>query len=217
MKVLWTTNAVIGDMCEKENIPHPTGGGWMEVLLDNLSKETKDEIVVLTTTKINRMSYLKKGNISFYLLPCGHLGGLKYTNKKVNIYIKKVLEIEKPDLIHIWGTEYQFPLAVINCMGNLPTIIHIQGVMSTISRYCYAGMDRAEIRRAVSIRDIIRLDTINSQKKKFEKQALLENEMLSKVGNIIVENTWKEALCKSVNRNLKVTCPQNIYHFSVEI
>lgn len=203
MKILWITNVLIGDMCDELYRPHPTSGGWMESLLDDYKKDQEDEIIVINTEVRDDLYFLEKGNVKYYLLPCGNACDFNYKNVKNIKYIKRILENEKPDLINIWGTEYTLGLTALNCNKNIPSVVFIQGILDAIARNYEAGMSKKEIRKAISFRDVVKFDWISAQKKKYMKKAKFEKQIIRKSGNIISENLWCNAHCKSIATDVK--------------
>lgn len=203
MKILWITNVLIGDLCDDLYKTHPTSGGWMESLLDDYKKSQKDEIIVITTERRNDLYFLEKGNVKYYLLPCGNACDFNYKNAKNINYINRILEDEKPDLIHIWGTEYTLALTVLNCNNKIPSVVYIQGILDVIARYYEAGLSRKELRKAISFRDVVKFDWIRAQKRKYIKKAKLEKQIIEKSGNVISENLWCNAHCKTIAIDVK--------------
>ncbi|WP_297700843.1 glycosyltransferase [uncultured Fibrobacter sp.] len=118
------------------------GGGWISSLIDTLVQSTEHEIAVgyfsesdekITDSQLT-IYKMKEGNILkrrlkkwLSLFPFSSL----IEKKSWLFYEKKLLSViadYKPDIIHIFGTEHQFGL--ISNKTNVPTIIHIQGVLN---------------------------------------------------------------------------------------
>lgn len=211
MKIMWVVNVLIGDVCNELNKPHPTSGGWMESLLDDFKNSDQDEIVVITTEKRNKEYFFEKGKIKYYILNCSNLEEFKF-DKPSNIEcVRRVIEIEKPDIVNIWGTEYSLGLTVLNCLVDIPSIVYIQGILDTISRYYEAGMSGKELRKSITLRDVIKLDWIKMQKRKFAIKAKIERKIIKKSGNVIVENMWCKVHCKAIDENVVIHyCKLNI-------
>jgi len=203
MKILWITNVLIGDLCDALYKAHPASGGWMEALLDDYKKNQQDEIIVITTERRNDLYFLEKGNVKYYLLPCGNACDFNYKNAKNINNVNTILENETPDLIHIWGTEYTLGLTALNCNKNILSVVYIQGILEVIARYYEAGLSKKELRRAISFRDVVKFDWIRAQKRKYIKKAKLEKQIIEKSGNIISENVWCNAHCKAIAPKVK--------------
>ena len=90
-----------------------------------------------------------------------------------------------------------------NCNKKIPSVVFIQGILDSIARYYEAGLSTGELRKAISFRDIVKFDWIMSQKRKYQKKAKLEKQIIEKSGNIISENLWCNAHCKVIAKNVK--------------
>jgi len=115
----------------------------------------------------------------------------------------------KPDLVHIHGTEYAFGLSLLKACPNLNYVISIQGILSAISKYYKAGITTAEIFGNLTIRDVLRADTIYHAEKKLRKRGAVENQYFQKVTHIIGRTTWDKLHTLHLN-------PKRIYHFCNE-
>ncbi len=122
-------------------------------------------------------------------------------NKKKNIQAwKTLLEDEKPDLIQVWGTEFTHGLCALRAAGNTPSVIYMQGYLGSIAKYYQAGLTAKELKKAVTLRDILKRDSIIKRQNKYQKSSLKEKEMLQLSGNIISENEW-------CNSNIRAIIP----------
>jgi len=198
MKILWVTNVMIGELCDHLNVKHPASGGWMEALLKDFELNDTDKIVVISTDTRKELKLFEKGNIKYYMLPCGNISKFNHRNSRNLSIIGEILKKEKPDLIHVWGTEFTLGLAFLKCGVDIPSLIYIQGVLKSIARYYEAGMSKNELSYAVTIRDILKRDGILTQKKKYLKKSKFEKEIISISGNIVSENNWCKIQCESI-------------------
>ena len=91
---------------------------------------------------------------------------------------KKLLKEENPDIIQVWGTEFTHGLCALRQSSKTPSIIYMQGLLSSIAKYYHAGIELKEIKKNRTLRDLIKRDGILSQQKKYYKSSLKEREML---------------------------------------
>ena len=82
--------------------------------------------------------------------------------------------------MHINGTEYANGLEFINACPNTITVTSIQGLVSVYASVYYANISLKEILKSITIRDVIRRDTIIEARKKFIKRGKNEIEILKK-------------------------------------
>lgn len=115
----------------------------------------------------------------------------------------------KPDVIHIWGTEYGHSLAMVNAAqkaGYLErVVISIQGLCSVIARHYAEGVP-FQVQRSYTVRDLLRKDNILQQSKKFALRGELEVNALKKVHHIIGRTHWDEGCTKHIHPEAKYYC-----------
>ncbi len=204
MRVAWVSNVILGDLCEDVGVGHPASGGWMETLLGDFTGRPDFEIVVVTSARRKDLRHFSRRNIRYYLLPCGQVSRFSHKSRRSLQLIRAIIEKEQPDLIHVWGTEYELPLAVLQCSKGIPSVVYMQGVMRAIPRYYSAAMTQEELRGTKSLKDTILRRSIQAQKEEFAKRAQTESEIIRKSGNVISENTWCDIHCRAIHDQVKI-------------
>lgn len=190
MKVLWITNLAIGELSQRI-YGKKSNGLWMDALLKEFVDRNEHDLVVATTGNNKENIHFTEGRVSYYLLSGGLPNNYKGKKKENIKNWKKIIDDEKPDVIMLWGNEFSHGLsALLAAEGQIPAVVYMQGVVDSIVRYYYAGIDYNEIKKYTTLRNIIKRDGIIAQKKKFEKSAVVEKEIFDIAGNIISENIW---------------------------
>jgi glycosyltransferase involved in cell wall biosynthesis len=208
MKVLWITNTLFPDVCNELKIEVPVVGGWMfSAALELLHENTTIQLAVATLSQVDQKKTFVINGITYFLLPFSKQEG-KY-NKGLESHWKEIQNSFQPDLVHIHGTEYSHGLAYINACGPENVVVSIQGLMSIIGRYYFSGIDKNKLRKNITLRDIIRRDSIFGQKKEFQKRGEIEKVMIQSVSHIIGRTAWDKAHSWSIS-------PQANYHFCNE-
>lgn len=208
MRVLWITNIIFPAPCKELGLPSPVYGGWMLSSLEAVRKlHPEVEFAVATVYRAKEMKTIYAGGVTYYLLPA-RIDNTRY-DKSLEAYWKKVNEAFRPDVVHIHGTEYAHGLAFIRACGADNVCVSIQGLVSVIARYYYAGLSFGDILKNITVRDVIRWDTIFQQKRKFEKRGELEKEYLKTVPHIIGRTSWDKAHIWAINPDVE-------YHFCNE-
>lgn len=204
MKILWIVNVLLDDI--NERLYNRKGGGvWMEALLEDFKKNQDVELVIATAYKVPERIRYEKDGITYYVLPDTY--PLLYNeNKKKNIRAwQQMLEEEKPDLIHIFGTEFTHGLCALRQVENIPVVLHMQGVLKSIARFYQTGMTDKEF-RTKTLRDALKRDDMRAQRKRYYKRARKEEELIRLSKNVISENEWCDAY-------VKAACPEaRIFH-----
>lgn len=213
MKILWTTNSLVGNAAELLLNKKIKSGGWMTPFLSELKNLPNIELVVVTSGDTKKVLFAKEDNVSYYMLPGGHPIGKYDASKIKNIQIwKECLANEKPDVIHIWGIESSIGRAALTaCNCQIPSVIYMQGVANALDRYCEAGLSRNEQKKMATIRDYLRCDTIWLQHKKYQQMIKNEQWLITNAKNVIVENRWCHMHCKNYYKDV------NAYYLPLSI
>jgi glycosyltransferase involved in cell wall biosynthesis len=182
------------------NKSHSNMGGWLTGLSNDLLLNNKTNLTVAFPNI--------DGNIN------GTVDGMNYYGfKKGDVgTFEKIISKEAPDIIHIFGTEYQHSLMMVIACENLgivnKVIVNIQGLIGFISQHYLSGIPSHFIYKK-TIRDIIKNDSIAKQQSAFIARGEHENKLLTKVRHVIGRTEWDKACVKSVNKDLE-------YHFCNE-
>lgn len=207
MKILWLCNIVLPKIAESLSLPPRNINGWLTAMSDELVKQENVSFSIsfpiLTQTKA------VEGNIdgiAYYAFPWD---GKSYTVcQNTENYFFSVLKKVKPDLVHIFGTEFPHSLAMIQACerANLiqHTVIDIQGLTSIYAHHYFAALPEKVI-YSYSFRDIIRRDNILHARRKYEKRGILETTALQKVHHVLGRTDWDRACAEIIN-------PKVIYH-----
>ena len=195
-------------ICKAINEPIPVTGGWMYSSLKELQTVKDVEFAVATVYQGKQFAVKQIDNVWYYLLPLGRKSNLKY-QPVLESYWRKVQQEFLPDVVHIHGTEFAHGLAYINACSVHNVVVSIQGLVSIYGRYYYAGIDRWNIFKHITFRDILRRDTIFHQKHNFFERGKIEKEILQKVEHIIGRTSWDKAHVWAIN-------PKARYYFCNE-
>lgn len=208
MKVLWITNTIFPAACLELGLPAPYAGGWMYSGAEQLLNAFKNiELGVATLYEGKSLKIIKSKGITYFLLPGSkpkHLYDLKLES-----FWKEIKYQFKPDVVHIHGSEYPHGLAYVNACGNEKVVMSVQGLVGIYERYYYGGIPVRELRRNITLRDIIRNDTIFGQRTKMQRRAKFERELIKKVDHIIGRTSWDKTHIWAINPTAK-------YHFCNE-
>ena len=97
---------------------------------------------------------------------------------------EKIFEDFKPDIIHVFGTEFPHTLAAVKAFHNPhKTLIGIQGLCGEIAKVCMAGIPE-KVQNQVTFRDFMKKDSIRQQQEKFKKRGIHEQKAIAGCGNI---------------------------------
>lgn len=199
MKILWVEEPLLPQVAQITGEKPSFAGGWLVSVCDDLLRNPENELLVCyrSVGGYHRCSNGRLTGWSFVQDP------LCYSPELEQRFLA-LLQEEQPDVIHIWGTEFPFSLAMLNAAERLNlldrTIVSIQGLTSIYALHYTAGLpDR--IVDGYTLRDFLRKDNIRQQQRKFAKRGEFEITALEKAKHVIGRTRWDCACLHQINPN----------------
>lgn len=207
MKVLWLINVALPEASRLMGEPPTPFGGWL-----------------VGSSKVLAERHNVRLAIAYPGRSCGTWLGIDTTFHQFRGLTARpmpegwfpqdfasMLNSLKPDLVHIFGTEFAHTLAMVNaCIdGRVPFVISVQGLASVIAKHYTQGLPPG-VQRRYTPRDLVRRDNVRRQQEKFMMRGRLEVMALQKARHIIGRTCWDQACVWRVN-------PTAIYHHCNEI
>ena len=197
MKILWITNVLLPEaqlLLNGGNIKAGSGG-W----LSSAAEAVKGKVELIVASPTNMVQAVRKevlDGITYYFIPIGK-GNVQYNKQYEKIWYE-INEYEKPDLVHLHGTEYSHGLAFINACGSENVIVSIQGIMTEIAKHRNDGLSRSDILRNITIYDLKR-GSLFKQQKRAKARAESEIEIMKKAHFFIGRTSFDYAYVKAKN------------------
>ena len=199
MKVLWLCNIMLPVIAEHLGERANVFGGWLTGALSKLmTVDDMDVTVIVPSNKIfdgQVNSKLKYFSFIDDWLPDAN------DNDMINRF-KNILDEVKPDIIHVWGTEYKHSYNMIEACGRAGVIdkavIDIQGLVSVYAKHYNAYLPN-KIVKAKSFKDFIRGGGVESGRRDFERRGVYEEAVIKKVKHVMGRTDWDYACVKRLN------------------
>jgi len=209
MKILWLTNIPLPEASMLMNEKITPFGGWLVNASFNLAEQEGIKLsIAFPKNGVNEIKILEGRKIKYYTFPI--VDEKEVVNDKYSLSFDKILEEIKPNVVHVFGTEYPHTLAMVNACNNkrIKIVVSIQGLVSVCEKHYYAQLPNHIINR-FTLRDFLKQDNVKQQRDKFKKKGKLEIEALKKVKHVIGRTTWDKACTTQINPKVK-------YHFCNE-
>jgi glycosyltransferase involved in cell wall biosynthesis len=209
MNILWLTNIPLPEASELLNERSIPFGGWMVNTSMALSEQDNVNLSISFPEKeISKIKILKGKRIKYYAFST--VSNKIVASNCCNVQFEQILGRVKPDIVHIFGTEYLNTLLMVNTCNkmNIKVVISIQGLVSVYYHHYMAYLSDKVMRR-FTFRDLIKQDNLKQQQKKFVNRGKFEIEAIQKVHHVIGRTTWDKACTTQINPNVK-------YHFCNE-
>ncbi|MGJ7920807.1 glycosyltransferase family 4 protein [Neobacillus sp. LXY-4] len=202
MNILWLCNKALPGISEKLGLKDNNSGGWLNGAYEGLKNRTDINLAICFPSEIPEELVIGEYDLlKYYAFKQSKKPIYNYDPNYESIF-RKVINNFKPDIVHIWGTEYSHSLAMVRAFGNSQrTVISIQGLCSVYEKHYYAGLPQNIVNR-FTFRDLVRSDNIRRQRTKFKKRGLFEEEALRCVNYVIGRTDWDKACTEQINPNV---------------
>lgn len=199
MKLVWIINIMLPQIAEQMSLEPPVGGGWLVKIAEEVSK--KADLTVIFPQNIQKTPLRGRvGEITYIGFWESGKNYAKYDKNREKEFSDLLKEIQ-PDLLHVWGTEFTYALAMIRAFDNYnQTVISIQGLISICADAYMADLP-AKAQRKWTFRDLLRADNLKCQQRKFKERGKYEILAMQKTGNFIGRTDWDEAAVQKINPN----------------
>lgn len=208
IKVLWLCNIVLPDFSQEFGIKKNPFGGWMTGMLHQLEK--RNDVDICLCFPIIDEKRLKDGKCNgheYYTFLCD-MDADTYRPEMVEAF-EKILEDSRPDIVHIWGTEYSHTAAMLQACARKGllsrAVINIQGLVSVYEKHYLSGIpeeyQKLKIGNKVSIEE---------EQNLFKRHEKCEIESIKSVKHVIGRTDWDRACVEAIN-------PTIHYYFCNEI
>ncbi len=205
MKILWLCNVVPPMIAKQLNIETTVKEGWVDASLRKLVADNKRNLEMGICVPYNIDSAFKKDTVTLDSRSVVVYRFLEQTqspwvyDKTLETTFDSIIKDFKPDLIHIFGTEYPHTLACLRVFNNpQKVLLGIQGVMSECAKHYCGGLSQEIINKS-TFRDSLKKDNIAAQQEKFYRRAEFEQEALSLTGNATGRTAFDKNAVLSAN------------------
>lgn len=203
MRVLWVTNlpsVIASRMLGQTESPF---GGWLQGALGAVHRETGVRVTVASPGSTSVQTLGSEAGVDYVSFPTI---GRRAATRQGREVATEVLDLCKPDLVHLHGTEMAHSLSFASETADrvLPTVVSIQGLISFYARHLTANLPSSVV-YGVGTRPWVRSERVAGLRRSFEDQGNLEQETLRSVSHVIGRTTWDVACTGQIN-------PSRRYH-----
>lgn len=199
MRVLWICNIVIPSFADEFSIKKTVFGGWMESMLNLLEKKNVEISLAFPIYDPSRRHDGLFNNHRFYAFD-GMIDDKSYCDSFQEEFVR-IFNIECPDVVHIWGTEYNHTRAAVEAAIVLKIInrilIDTQGLCEKIAKHYATGIPATVLHEDYSAGKKI-LEEICE----FREKGVNERISVGLVKNIVGRADWDRAICHQINPHI---------------
>ena len=210
MRILWICNIMLPVAARHLNREVSNKEGWLTGLLSTiLERQEENQIFLGAAFPVpeDLGSYKEVLAVEGKCLTCyGFHEDTTHAERYDPALEARMSEIEqdfRPDVIHCFGTEYGHTLAVCRSIPDKERIlISIQGLCGVIANAYMANLPE-EVRSRMTLRDLIRQDSLCHQQQKYMERGQREIEAVQKAGNVSGRTAWDRHYVKEWNPGVK--------------
>ena len=204
-------------IARKLSLPYSSREGWLSGIFEQLTAEGAEREITLgicfPAERAERKAETSAGPLMVSGVPCygfsENLGTPERYDPSLETCFREIFEDFKPDMIHVFGTEFPHALAAVRDFGRPQrTLVGIQGLCYRIEQVYAAGLPPKVFGR-VTFRDFIRRDSMKRQREKFRLRGENEKEVIRLTGHITGRTAFDREGTRQVN-------PKAEYHFMNE-
>lgn len=181
-RILWICNIMLPAIGQELHLPYSNREGWLSGIFEKVCGKNPPFTLGICFP-LDREQKINVQGIDCYSFR-EDLNAPEIYTPGLEKEFQKIFEDFKPDMIHIFGTEFPHTLAAVRAFRNPEkTLIGIQGLCMEIAEVYMAGIPD-KVQRQVTFRDWIRKDSIMQQQEKFRKRGEHEREAIMGCANI---------------------------------
>ena len=215
MKVLWLCNVIMPMIAEQLNLEVTNKEGWISGLADVVLKNAQDNGLELSVAfPAPKIMFPENHDICRRVITLGEASltcyGFYEETDRAEMYdpslegkLQKIIEAEKPDIVHCFGTEYPHTLAMARIIPDKRRLlIGLQGLCSMCAEAYFANLPNKVVKK-VTLRDHLRRDSMTEQQQKFAKRGVIEKEAITLAGNITGRTEWDRLCTRKWNQTAR--------------
>ena len=211
-KILWFSNCILSDANNKAS------GSWL-YSMSRLLVSTEDiHLVNITRRSSGRAEDdVKHTSINErfeeYVLPNWKLENKGWPSSDNCREIVRLVEIVKPDLVHVWGVENYFCTLLPTFKLSIPLLLEIQGLHGTCADVYYGDMSIRDTFRCLGLREILFpfKKSIYILKASMRHLGEVDEMAIKQYRHISVQSRWIEDRIAAINS----TC--NLYNTGMSL
>lgn len=211
MRVLWLCNIMLPAFAESEGLPYSNREGWLSgsfdrILLENANGGARqrdgflniDLGVCFPVPEAIKDCHKVLEGVDFYGFR-ENLDHPEIYDRTLETRFAEVLEDFRPDIVHIFGSEFPHALAMVRAFRNpTHTLVGIQGLCCSIADSYMADLPY-KVQRRATFRDRLRGDSLREQQHKFRIRARMEAQTIQHTAHITGRTEFDRRVTGDIN------------------
>lgn len=193
MKILWLVNIIMPELAEHLGQKPSVFGGWLSGALEAV-RASGYELVICTTEQTGRYTgRYEIDGVVYHVVKRADFSSMQAA-------FRTILAEEKPDLVHLYGTEFEHTWAMASITDPEKTLVSIQGLVTFCAEHVYGGVPDTVARDTRLHRLLRRIHrggtSIELQRKNYIARSTPEINTLKTVRNVNGGTSWGDSCAR---------------------
>jgi glycosyltransferase involved in cell wall biosynthesis len=180
----------------------------MNALVEPLTTGSEVELAVVTASADPSSYDFTENNVRYFNIPQNKVLETYqlFRDRRLARYLdqaQRLIELWKPDVIHVHGSERFFGLVRARRHTDVPTVVSMQCVMSEYAKVVWGVLTWRDVLRNVTFYDLTRNNTPMAAERVMLRQAPLEREIIRGADAIIGRTAWDHAHVQAIDPNVR--------------
>ena len=201
MKILWLVNIIMPELAKHLGAKPSVFGGWLSGALEAV-RHSGDELVIVTNREDSKKTGQYDVNGVRYYLTAGT------DDASMRSAFREILTAEKPDVVHLYGTEFPQSWAMAQETDPERTLVSVQGLVSYYADHVYGGVPEHVCRDTRLHRLLRRLKkggtSIELQRQSYQKRSDSEIRTLERVRYVNGGTVWGEGCARLIQPDVRL-------------
>lgn len=201
MKVLWLVNIIMPELAEHLGRNPSVFGGWLVGAMKAVRESGADMTVCCIASPNQKTGRFEVNGAIYYLVET-------VSDAELSKRFQSIILAEKPDLIHVFGTEYQAVLPFLQVSDPDRTVLTLQGALQCIAENYTEGIPEKVFRdslmkkmRRLFVHDAL---PISAKQDDFFKRAKREQEIFHMIRYADGCSQWGSAYIHAHNSECRM-------------
>ena len=207
MKVLWVCNIMLPAFAKEKGLPWSDREGWLSGAYERIAlgrKNNNIELGICFPGNDMGDEPVCLDGVKFYLFS-ENTNIPEIYDEKLEDRFRAIIGDFKPDILHVFGTEFPHCLAAVKAFNNPErTLVGIQGVCSEIAKVYMADIPK-QVQEARTFRDKYKNDSLIQQQEKYVLRGENEIKLIKLAGHITGRTDFDKEVTERIN-------PDATYH-----
>lgn len=201
MKILWLVNIVMPELAAHLDRKPSVFGGWLIGAMNAVRDYGHDLVICTTSDDVTLYGrYIVRG-VTYYVIPCGDVLSMQAA-------FRPILDREQPDVVHLYGTEFEHSWALASQTDPNKTLVSVQGLVSFYAEHVFGGVPEKVARDNVLHRILRRIHkggrSIELQRLNYLARAEAEIKTLKRVRYVNGGTSWGDSCAKLLQPEVKL-------------